>query len=104
MRSLFRFNTRFGAVEGDRVLREISTLVMNNIREVDLAARYSEDTLAVVFIKANAKSSMVTLERIRLSVEERYSGNPTIRVGLSGWSKRRCYINGCSNNGGCGYF
>ncbi|MBE9542343.1 MAG: GGDEF domain-containing protein, partial [Proteobacteria bacterium] len=62
------FNKRHGSVEGDRVLREIVSLIMKNIRQVDLAARYSGDVLAVILIKSNTQSALIAGERIRQAV------------------------------------
>lgn len=59
------FNKRHGSVEGDRVLRKIVSLTMKNIRQVDLAARYSGDVLAVILIKSNTQSALIAVERIR---------------------------------------
>lgn len=37
------FNRRYGDAEGDRLLREISELILMNIRQTDLACRYAGD-------------------------------------------------------------
>ncbi|GAC07654.1 MAG: GGDEF domain-containing protein [Alteromonadaceae bacterium] len=38
-----RFNRQFGPQEGDRLLREISELILMNLRTTDLACRYAGD-------------------------------------------------------------
>jgi putative two-component system response regulator len=83
--SLSLFNKQSSSAAGDRILREISELILINIRHIDLAARYSGDMLAVVFIKSDKKSAMVPLERIRQAIEKKYNGNPTISIGLASY-------------------
>jgi putative two-component system response regulator len=83
--SLCHFNKQSSSAAGDRILREIADLILRNIRQIDLAARYSGDKIAVVFIKSNAHSAMVVLERIRQAIEKKYNGNPTISIGLAAY-------------------
>jgi len=79
------FNKRHGSVEGDRVLKEIVDLTMKNIRQVDLAARYSGDVLAVILIKSNTQSALIAVERIRQAVEKLPDEAPTVSVGLASY-------------------
>ena len=83
--SFSRYNKRRSALAGDRVLKEMAELVNQNIRQIDLAARYAGDVLVVVFIKSSAHTAMVPLERIRKAVEEKYNRDPTISVGLASY-------------------
>ncbi|MDY6971151.1 MAG: diguanylate cyclase [Thermodesulfobacteriota bacterium] len=77
------FNKHHGAVCGDRVLKKIAGLIMKNLRQVDLAARYSGDVLAVILANADTHSALEAVERIRQSVEILYEGTPTVSVGLA---------------------
>ena len=79
------YNKRHGSVEGDRVLKEIVSLTMKNIRQVDLAARYSGDVLAVILIKSNAQSALIPVERIRKAVEKLPDEAPTVSIGLASY-------------------
>ena len=79
------YNKRHGSVEGDHALREIAGLTMANIREADLAARYSGDVFAVILIKSNAKQSFLAAERIRQAVEKLTHEAPTVSVGLASY-------------------
>ena len=83
--SFSHYNRRLSTVAGDRLLREIAGLIIENIRQVDLAARYSGDVLAVVFIKSDSQSAILPLERIRQAVKKKYGGDPTISVGLASY-------------------
>ena len=43
-----QFNLRYGHAEGDRFLREISQLIVMNLRAVDLACRYAGDRFVIL--------------------------------------------------------
>lgn len=43
-----RFNLHYGHAEGDRFLREISQLIVMNLRAVDLACRYAGDRFVIL--------------------------------------------------------
>ena len=79
------YNKRRGSVEGDRVLRKISSLTMENIREADFAARYSGDVFAIILIQSNAEQSFLAAERIRHAVEKLPHEVPTVSVGLASY-------------------
>ena len=79
------YNKRHGSVEGDRVLREIAGIIMKNIRQIDLAARYSGDVLAIILPKSEIPSALVAIERIRKAVETLSDGAPTVSVGLASY-------------------
>ena len=79
------FNKRNTSVVGDRLLRELAGLVADNIRQIDLAARYSGDVIAVVFTKSDTQTALVPLERIRQAVEDKYGRDPTVSVGLASY-------------------
>ena len=81
--SFSHYNKHVSSASGDRILREIAFLISNNIRQIDLAARYSGDMLAVVFIKTNKASALVALERMRKAIEKKFNGNPTISIGFA---------------------
>jgi putative two-component system response regulator len=81
------YNRRCGSVEGDRVLKEIASLIMKNIRQIDLAARYSGDVVAIILPKSDTQSALGALERIRKAVNTLSDGTPTVSVGLASYPK-----------------
>ena len=83
--SFSHYNKSLGSASGDRILQEIAELILINIREIDFAARYSGDVIAVVFIKSKTQSALVALERMRQAIEKKYGGDPTISVGLASY-------------------
>lgn len=46
------FNKRHNPFKGDRVLKQIADIIKSNIRHVDLAARYSGDVFALIYVKS----------------------------------------------------
>ena len=77
------YNRKNGVLQGDRVLKEISNIINDNIRQTDVAARYSGDTFAIILTKSDARSSFIPIERIRTTVEELEDGKLTISAGLA---------------------
>jgi putative two-component system response regulator len=78
-----RYNQRRNPVEADRLLKRIADIVLDQIRQVDLAARYSGDVIAVALSKCDKESALLPLERIRQHVEEMTAGDPTVSIGLA---------------------
>ena len=83
--SFTRYNRRHGSMKGDRVLKEIAGVIMENIRQEDLAAKYTGDVFGVILSKSDAESAFVPVERIRQAVEEMSGGDPTISAGLASY-------------------
>ncbi len=81
------YNRLYGHVEGDRMLKDIAGLIKDNIREMDLAARYSGDVFAVVLAKSEAAQALTTMERIREAAGARSSGEITLSIGLASYPR-----------------
>ncbi|PYT09593.1 MAG: hypothetical protein DMF49_01670 [Acidobacteria bacterium] len=80
-------NDRFGHRDGDRVLREVAELLIRAIREVDVAARYGGEEFAVLLPETAKDGAAAVAERIRCSVEERFSSSkagPGLDLTISG--------------------
>jgi putative two-component system response regulator len=77
------YNKAHGRLEGDRILKEIGKCIRETIREVDMAARYSEDVFAILFIETNARSAHVAAERIRSHIESMAKLGVTVSIGLA---------------------
>jgi putative two-component system response regulator len=80
------YNKAHGRLEGDRILKEVGNYIRGNIREVDLAARYSEDVFAILFIESNSRSAYVAAERIRSSIEKMAALGITVSIGLADYA------------------
>ncbi len=62
---LDRYNDSSGRSTGDMILRELARVIKGNIREIDLAARYSDDEIAVILPYYNKENALIVVERIR---------------------------------------
>ncbi len=91
--SFTSYNSRFSPVKGDRVLKEIARMIKENIRQVDLAARYSGDVFALILTKSESHQALVVVERIRQAVEMLFNGDTTVSIGLA------CYPKDASRKG-----
>jgi len=68
--NLKKINDSFGHLAGDRVLKKISEIVRENIRKIDIPARYGGDEIVIILSETNAFSARILAERIRKKVED----------------------------------
>lgn len=64
------YNDSNGHPAGDMILRDIGTLLKENIRNIDLAVRYGGEEFALVLIETKKSSAKIVAEKIRRLVEE----------------------------------
>jgi diguanylate cyclase len=65
-----RFNDQFGHGVGDQVLRLMANVLREQVREIDLPARYGGEELIVVMPDADLATCTAIAERIRGSISE----------------------------------
>lgn len=65
-----RFNDQFGHGVGDQVLRLMAKVLREQVREIDLPARYGGEELIVVMPSADLATCTTVAERIRRSISE----------------------------------
>ncbi len=75
-------NKRLGTVRGDRLLKEIGSAIKESLREVDIAARYEDDTFAIILAETGECSLRHPLERLFARVAARIDQETTISAGL----------------------
>lgn len=63
-------NDLYGHSTGDKALRHIAAILSERIRKYDLLARWGGEEFLLVLPETNAKTGMVTAERIRKSIED----------------------------------
>ncbi len=84
-------NDTYGHHVGDHVLRDVSSVIMNDMREGDTAARYGGEEFVVVLPETSQPAAMQVAQRIRQRVERAkfFTGSPqdtkhlTISIGVS---------------------
>ncbi len=81
--SFSHFNMSHGPLEGDLLLKEIAGLIKKNIREVDIAARYSGNLFAVIVTQSDSQQALNVAERIRHDVEKESNSASTVSIGIA---------------------
>ncbi len=64
-----KVNDTFGHPEGDKVLREIASLLKASVREKDTVARYGGEEFVLILPDAGIQKATIISERIRRKVE-----------------------------------
>lgn len=62
-------NDRFGHETGDRVLSRIGELLMGQLREVDVAARWGGEEFCLLLPDSSPQAALETAERLRVAIE-----------------------------------
>jgi diguanylate cyclase (GGDEF)-like protein len=62
-----------GHLAGEEWLKDLGTFIKDNIRDVDLGARYKEKQFAIVLGDADRKGAGIVAERLKSLVENHFS-------------------------------
>ena len=62
------FNDTHGHQQGNKVLRQIATLILNSVRKVDVCARWGGEEFAILLPQTDSNEARATAERIRTHV------------------------------------
>ncbi len=78
-------NSQGGHQVGDSILSQIGHIVGHSVRDIDIAARYGGDELAVIMPETSLKEARHVAERIRLNIEKHYFqyNSVTVSIGVS---------------------
>jgi len=85
------FNDTFGHHVGDQVLKDVSALLVRDMREVDTVARYGGEEFVIILPETTLHGALQVADRLRHSVEQAkfFAGQPasqqrlTISIGIA---------------------
>jgi diguanylate cyclase (GGDEF)-like protein len=86
-----KLNDGYGHHVGDQLLRDISTILMKDMREIDTVARYGGEEFVIILPETNEAAAHQVAQRLRRSVAKAkfFAGSPdhvehlSISVGVS---------------------
>jgi diguanylate cyclase (GGDEF)-like protein len=64
------FNDTYGHDLGDRVLSEIGTFILGNVRDEDIACRYGGEEIIIILPGASLRNTRRRAEELRIGIEE----------------------------------
>lgn len=89
---LKKINQTYGHGAGNQVLKDFASVIMNAIREVDIAGRLESDEFLIILPTTDIESSMPVAERVlggirkKSPTSEQLAQNPTTSIGIAEWS------------------
>ena len=78
-----RINDNYGHQIGDEVLKKISEVIKNSLRDIDLFGRYGGEEFIIIIPETNIEKSFHIAERIREEVENIRYANENIKTTIS---------------------
>ncbi len=82
-----KYNDQFGHQHGDMVLKKISQIVKDNVREIDVATRYGGEEFVIILPETPKEDAYTVAEKIRRAVEshatDSVSGQTTATITIS---------------------
>jgi diguanylate cyclase (GGDEF)-like protein len=63
-------NDRYGHHVGDQVLRDVASILVKDMREIDTVARYGGEEFVIILPETNAAEAMLVAQRLRKAVEQ----------------------------------
>lgn len=84
-----KYNDEEGHLEGDRILEQLSSIIRQNIRSQDIAARYGGDEFTIVLPDTDGDKAYAICERIMNLIHEIFRTTKgehiTISIGIAGF-------------------
>jgi len=88
------YNDANGHLAGDQVLKAISLIIQNAVRQTDVVARYGGEEFCAILINTNKEGALAIAERVRRNVAEtsfpnekvQPNGDLTVSVGVATFS------------------
>jgi diguanylate cyclase (GGDEF)-like protein len=71
-------NDRHGHRVGDQILRDVASILMKDMREVDTVARYGGDEFVIILPETSGSGAQFVAQRLRKAVEQAkfFAGSP----------------------------
>jgi len=89
-------NDTHGHLYGDKVLKDISKLISDSVRDVDITARYGGDEFFVVCPNTDVNGAKILAERIRSSIENhKFKQKYVSPCFIKSWYQQYRFINKC---------
>ncbi|MCM8762531.1 MAG: GGDEF domain-containing protein [Candidatus Omnitrophica bacterium] len=88
-----KINDSYGHLAGDMVLKKISKIVTNNLRELDVCSRIGGDEFGIILTNTDISGALALAERLRTFIEKKtfvYEANKfntTISIGITEYKK-----------------
>jgi diguanylate cyclase (GGDEF)-like protein len=82
-----KINDRYGHLEGDEVLRRVGKVIRQNVRTVDMPARYGGEEMVIMLSGSNIEDAAMVAERLRKMIKLEFSEKPykvTVSIGVAG--------------------
>jgi len=64
-------NDKYGHIAGDEILKKVSEILKESLRDSDLCARYGGEEFVVVLPKTSLEGARVLAEKLRKAIEHR---------------------------------
>lgn len=65
-----KYNDTQGHQQGDEVLKSVVSMLMSNVREIDMVARYGGDEMVVILPQTNESGAKIVAKRIKRKMSE----------------------------------
>lgn len=81
-----KVNDTYGHPAGDFVLKEISAVIKENLRDIDVPCRYGGEEFAIILPETSRNGGMMVAERIRENIQNKvaeYNNNLKLSVTIS---------------------
>ncbi|MBA9087020.1 diguanylate cyclase (GGDEF)-like protein [Fontibacillus solani] len=82
-----QINDTFGHQTGDKILKQVCSIIKTSVRKTDVAARWGGEELAVYLPGANVHSGYQLAEIIRLRVAMETNPSVTVSCGIAEWNR-----------------
>ena len=78
------YNDKYGHQQGDKLLRELAEVILDNIRkDVDSACRYGGDEFVIILPHAKRQQALMVAERLLNSFNKRDVSSTGLSIGLA---------------------